>query len=86
VASYADYCDTLISWSKHIEGFQGHASEHTPVAPDVSYGRTHSDCSNFYSKETVSQNLFSGRYTGRFIMYSGITKIYYRKTVGHVIR
>jgi len=23
-------------------------------------------------------------YTGRFIMYSGITKIYYRKTVGHV--
>ena len=22
--------------------------------------------------------------TGRFIMYSGITKIYYRKTVGHV--
>jgi hypothetical protein len=26
------------------------------------------------------------RYTGRFIMYSGITKIYYRKTVGHVFR
>jgi hypothetical protein len=25
-----------------------------------------------------------GGYTGRFIMYSGITKIYYRKTVGHV--
>jgi len=24
------------------------------------------------------------RYTGRFIMYSGITKEYYRKTVGHV--
>jgi hypothetical protein len=24
------------------------------------------------------------RNTGRFIMYSGITKIYYRKTVGHV--
>jgi hypothetical protein len=23
-------------------------------------------------------------YTGCFIMYSGITKIYYRKTVGHV--
>jgi hypothetical protein len=23
-------------------------------------------------------------YTGRFIMYSGIKKIYYRKTVGHV--
>ena len=23
-------------------------------------------------------------YTGRFIMYSGVTKIYYRKTVGHV--
>jgi hypothetical protein len=23
-------------------------------------------------------------FTGRFIMYSGITKIYYRKTVGHV--
>jgi len=23
-------------------------------------------------------------YTGHFIMYSGITKIYYRKTVGHV--
>jgi len=23
-------------------------------------------------------------YTGRFLMYSGITKIYYRKTVGHV--
>ena len=23
-------------------------------------------------------------YTGRFIMYSEITKIYYRKTVGHV--
>jgi len=23
------------------------------------------------------------RYTGRFIMYSGITKIYYRKSVGH---
>jgi hypothetical protein len=22
--------------------------------------------------------------TGRFIMYSGITKIYYRKTIGHV--
>jgi hypothetical protein len=22
--------------------------------------------------------------TGRFIMYCGITKIYYRKTVGHV--
>ena len=28
----------------------------------------------------------SGNYTGRFIMYSGITKIYYRKTVGHVFR
>jgi hypothetical protein len=25
------------------------------------------------------------RNTGRFIMYSGITKIYYRKTVGHVL-
>ena len=25
-------------------------------------------------------------YTGRFIMYSGITKIYYRKTVGHVFK
>jgi hypothetical protein len=24
-------------------------------------------------------------YTGRFIMYSRITKIYYRKTVGHVL-
>jgi hypothetical protein len=23
-------------------------------------------------------------YIGHFIMYSGITKIYYRKTVGHV--
>jgi len=23
-------------------------------------------------------------YTGRFVMYSGITKIYYRKTVGQV--
>ena len=23
-------------------------------------------------------------YTGHFIMYLGITKIYYRKTVGHV--
>jgi hypothetical protein len=23
-------------------------------------------------------------YTGRFIVYSGITKIYYRKTVGHI--
>jgi len=23
-------------------------------------------------------------YTGRFIMYSRITKIYYRKTVGHI--
>ena len=23
-------------------------------------------------------------HTGRFIMYSGITNIYYRKTVGHV--
>ena len=23
-------------------------------------------------------------YTGRFIMHSGIAKIYYRKTVGHV--
>jgi len=23
-------------------------------------------------------------YTGSFIMYSGITEIYYRKTVGHV--
>jgi hypothetical protein len=23
-------------------------------------------------------------YTGRFIMYSRITKVYYRKTVGHV--
>jgi hypothetical protein len=23
-------------------------------------------------------------YTGRFIMYSGITKIYHRKTVGHL--
>ena len=23
-------------------------------------------------------------YTGRFIMYSGITKIFYRKPVGHV--
>jgi hypothetical protein len=26
----------------------------------------------------------SPSYTGRFIMCSGITKIYYRKTVGHV--
>jgi hypothetical protein len=25
-----------------------------------------------------------GYYTGRFILYSGITKIYYRETVGHV--
>jgi hypothetical protein len=22
--------------------------------------------------------------TGRFVVYSGITKIYYRKTVGHI--
>ena len=26
----------------------------------------------------------AAEYTGRFIMYSGITNIYYRKTVGHV--
>jgi hypothetical protein len=25
-------------------------------------------------------------YTGRFIMYSGITKLYYRKTVVHVFK
>ena len=25
-------------------------------------------------------------YTGRFIMHSGITKIYYRKTVRHVFK
>jgi hypothetical protein len=46
VASYADYCDTLISLCKHLEGFQGLASEtyaniilmfvmeeHTVIAP-----------------------------------------------------
>ena len=31
--------------------------------------------------ERSSDNIL---YTGRFIMYSGITKIYYRKPVGHV--
>jgi len=25
-------------------------------------------------------------YTGQFIMYSGITKIYYRKTIGHILQ
>jgi hypothetical protein len=29
--------------------------------------------------------LFFATNTGRFIMYSGITKIYYRKTVGHTL-
>jgi len=62
LASYADYWDTLISWGKHLEGFQGHASEHTPISADVSYGKTRSDCSGFYSKEPVAQNLFIGRY------------------------
>ena len=35
---------------------------------------------------SVKSNLlkFHLCYTGRFIMYSGITKIYYRKTVGYV--
>ena len=34
-----------------------------------------------HSKHT---NTGRGKNTRRFIMYSGITKIYYRKTVGHV--
>jgi len=34
--------------------------------------------------EDVSQEMGEFIYTGRFIMYSGITKIYYRNTVGHV--
>jgi len=60
LASYAGYWDTLISWGKHLEGFQGHASEHTSISADVSYGKTRSDCSSFYSKEAVAQNLFTG--------------------------
>jgi len=35
-------------------------------------------------KVAKTQLLTPAGYTGRFIMYSGITKIYYRKTVGHV--
>jgi len=31
-----------------------------------------------------SQDLTPRQYTGRFIVYSGITKIYYRETLGHV--
>ena len=36
------------------------------------------------TKFCVSVTAFSFYYTGRFIMYSGITKIYYRETIGHV--
>ena len=35
-------------------------------------------------KETNKRKLYYSLDTGRFVMYSGITKIYYRKTVGHV--
>jgi hypothetical protein len=34
--------------------------------------------------QTHGQKFSSPINTGRFIMYSGITKIYYRKTVGHI--
>jgi len=36
------------------------------------------------TKFSVSVTAFSFYFTGRFIMYSKITKIYYRKAVGHV--
>ena len=36
------------------------------------------------TKFSVSVTAFSFYYTGRFIMYSEITAIYYRETVGHV--
>jgi hypothetical protein len=37
-------------------------------------------------KRGIHRNICNirGLYTGRFIMYTGITKIYYRKTAGHV--
>jgi len=36
------------------------------------------------TKFYVSVTAFCFYYTGRLIMYSGITKSYYRKTLGHV--
>jgi len=36
---------------------------------------------NHIKKIVLDSNII---HTGRFVMYSGITKIYYRKTVGHV--
>jgi len=32
----------------------------------------------------MNKKFYEYNYTGRFIMYSGITKIYYAETVGHV--
>ena len=62
MAASADYYDSPISWGKHLEGLQGYASEHTPVPSDVCYGRTHSNCSSFFSKEPVAQNVFTRQY------------------------
>ena len=38
----------------------------------------------YCTKFSVSVTAFFFYYTGCFIMYSGITKSYYRKTLGHV--
>jgi hypothetical protein len=37
------------------------------------------------SDDIVDYPINKTTYTGRFIMYSGITKTYYRKTVGHIL-
>jgi hypothetical protein len=42
----------------------------------------HAFCVVYYLDQTLKYICICD--TGRFIIYSGITKIYYRKTVGHV--
>jgi hypothetical protein len=41
-------------------------------------------CRRIYVIACTGRFIMYCTYTGRFIMYSEITKIYYKKTVGHV--
>jgi hypothetical protein len=55
---------------------------YTTAMPRKEDHEVHKDMWWHWIKRNISLKIRT--FTGRFIIYSGITKIYYRKTLGHV--
>ena len=76
-------CTTGIGWTFPAVLLDGFGVDH-PLTPSTKVKEMLDlyPCSMHTNIHFYDQHTF--KYTGRFIMYSGITKIYYRKTVGQV--